>query len=342
MPIECTTYIPTTNSTSGFAASPSRATAAATTASLSRADCVTKSKPGENQCSGLVVSAHGRHYVVEIAGGELLHCYPRGKRGKIACGDQLTIQRSGDQQGAIIDVEPRSSLLYRSDRHRQKMIAANIDQAVVVVAAKPAFHEELLMRCLVACEQQHIKALIVLNKTDLIEETTATARKLALYESLGYKVVPLSAKHDVTPLLRPLRGHRNVVVGQSGMGKSTIVNALVPNAKARTAEFSAKLDSGKHTTSGARLYHLDADTSIIDSPGMQTFGLRHLSPPDFVNGFPEFLPFLGRCRFDDCSHTVEPGCAIATAVERTEIDATRWNAYRMLMKELETRPPEWA
>ena len=123
---------------------------------------------------------------------------------------------------------------------------------------------------------------------------------------------------------------------------SQIVNALVPNAKARTAEFSAKLDSGKHTTSGARLYHLDADTSIIDSPGMQTFGLHHLSPPDLVNGFPEFLPFLGRCRFADCSHTVEPGCAIATAVERTEIDARRWNAYRMLMKELETRPPEWA
>jgi ribosome biogenesis GTPase len=126
------------------------------------------------------------------------------------------------------------------------------------------------------------------------------------------------------------------------MGKSTIVNALVPDAKARTAEFSTKLDAGKHTTTGARLYHLDPDTSIIDSPGMQTFGLHHLSQPDLVNSFPEFRSFLGRCRFDDCRHTVEPGCAIAEAVERNEIDERRWNAYRVLTKELESRPPEWA
>jgi len=252
------------------------------------------------------------------------------------------IERSGDQQGAIIKVQPRTSLVYRSDRHRQKIIAANVTQVVVVVAAMPAFHEDLLLRCLVACEQQDIKGLIVLNKTDLIDETVPTAGQLALYESLGYTVVPLSAKQDVTPILPPLHGHRSVVVGQSGMGKSTIVNALVPDAKARTAEFSTKLDAGKHTTTGARLYHLDPDTSIIDSPGMQTFGLHHLSQLDLVNGFPEFRPFLGSCRFDDCRHTVEPGCAIAEAVERNEIDERRWNAYRVLTKELESRPPEWA
>ena len=292
--------------------------------------------------TGLVVSTHGRHYIVEIAGGELLHCYPRGKKSKLACGDQVRIERSGDQQGAIIEVQPRTSLLYRSDRHRQKMIAANVTQAVVVVAAKPAFHEDLLLRCLVACEQQHIKGLIVLNKTDLIDETAPTARQLELYESLDYTVVPLSAKQDVAPLLPHLRAHRNVMVGQSGMGKSTIINALVPNAKARTAEFSAKLDAGKHTTTSTRLYHLDADTSIIDSPGMQTFGLHHLSQTDLVNSFPEFRPIHGRCRFDDCRHTVEPGCAIIAAVERAEIDERRWNAYRLLTNELESKPPEWA
>lgn len=303
---------------------------------------MTKHKSAGEPASGLIVSAHGRHYVVEIAGGELLHCYPRGKRGKLACGDQVMIERSGDQQGAIIKVQPRTSLLYRSDRHRQKIIAANVTQVVVVVAAMPAFHEDLLLRCLVACEQQDVKGLIALNKTDLIDETAPTAGQLALYESLGYTVVPLSAKQDVSPILPPLHGHRSVVVGQSGMGKSTIVNALVPDAKARTAEFSTKLDAGKHTTTGARLYHLDPDTSIIDSPGMQTFGLHHLSQPDLVNGFPEFRSFLGSCRFDDCRHTVEPGCAIAEAVEHNEIDERRWNAYKVLTRELENRPPEWA
>ena len=198
------------------------------------------------------------------------------------------------------------------------------------------------MRCLVACEQQHIKGLIALNKTDLITESASTAQRLELYESLGYTVVPLSAKQDVAPLLPALHGHRSVVVGQSGMGKSTIVNALVPDAQARTAEFSSKLDAGKHTTTSAHLYHLDAETSIIDSPGMQTFGLHHLSQTDLVNGFPEFRSFLGRCRFDDCLHTVEPGCAILMAVERKEIDERRWNAYRALTVELGSNPPEWA
>ena len=292
--------------------------------------------------TGLVVSTHGRHCIVEVADGEVLHCYPRGKKSKTACGDQVRIERTGDQQGVITDVQPRTSLLYRSDRHRQKIIAANISQAVVVVAAKPAFHEDLLLRCLVACEQQHIKGLIALNKTDLITESASTAQQLQLYESLGYIVVPLSAKQDVAPLLPALHGHRSVVVGQSGMGKSTIVNALAPDAQARTAEFSSKLDAGKHTTTSAHLYHLDAETSIIDSPGMQTFGLHHLSQTDLVNGFPEFRSFLGRCRFDDCLHTVEPGCAILMAVERKEIDERRWNAYRALTVELESNPPEWA
>lgn len=291
--------------------------------------------------SGLVVAAHGRHYIVEAPGGALLLCYPRGKKSKCACGDRVTFERSGDQQGAIIEVLPRTSLLFRSDRHRQKMIAANVTQAVIVVAAKPAFHEDLLLRCLIACEQQHIKGLIVLNKTDLIAESAATARRLELYELLGYPVVALSAKQDVAPLVAALSGQRNAIVGQSGMGKSTIVNALVPDAKARTAEFSATLDAGKHTTTSARLYHVDADTSIIDSPGMQTFGLHHLSQTDLVNAFPEFRSLLGGCRFDNCRHTVEPGCAILAAVERKEIEKRRWDAYRVLSNELESRPPAW-
>ena len=292
--------------------------------------------------AGLVTAAHGRHYVVELRDGDLLHCYPRGKKNSYACGDIVDIERSGDRQGTIKHLHPRTSLLYRSDRFRQKIIAANVTQAVIVVAAKPAFNEDFLLRCLIACEQQYIKALIVLNKTDLVEETAKTAVQLALYRKLGYPVVPLSAHNDISPLRSALQGQRNVLVGQSGMGKSTIVNALLPDVQARTAEISEALDSGKHTTTSAQLYHLDAETTIIDSPGLQTFGLLHLSQSDLVNCFPEFKPFLGHCRFDDCRHTVEPGCAVISALKENRVDERRWSAYCELVAELDAKPPEWA
>ena len=215
-------------------------------------------------------------------------------------------------------------------------------QVAIVVAAQPAFDEDLLMRCLIACAQQRIKALIVLNKTDLVDETARTAIQLALYGELGYLVMPLSAKTDISPLRGALHGHRNVMVGQSGMGKSTIVNALIPGAKARTAEISRALDSGKHTTTSAHLYRIDAETSIIDSPGLQTFGLLHIQQSELVACFPEFMPFLGHCRFDDCRHIVEPGCAVIAARDQKEIDQRRWKAYCDFMSELQSKPPDWA
>lgn len=292
--------------------------------------------------TGRITGAHGRHYVVELPDAQLLHCFPRGKKSNYACGDVVDVERSGSGQGSITNLHPRKSLLYRSDRFREKIIAANITQAVIVVAARPAFNEDLMMRCLVACEEQGIKAIIVLNKTDLIEESAAAREQLRLFQSLGYPVVELCAKQDVSPLLPLLGGHSSVVVGQSGMGKSTIINALVPDAQARTAEISEALDSGRHTTTSAQLYHLDHAGDIIDSPGLQTFGVLHVGRDNLARSFQEFLPLLGHCRFDDCRHVVEPGCAIIAAVERGEIDPRRWNVYKSLLQELESKPPEWA
>lgn len=307
--------------------------------------------------TGLVTAAHGRHYVVELADGGLLHCFPRGKKASYACGDIVDVERAGDKQGKIKNGRPRKSLLYRSDRYRQKIIAANITQAVIVVAAKPAFNEDLLLRCLIACEQQQIAALIALNKTDLVEETARTAIQLTLYRELGYPVVPLSARNDISPLRSALQGHCSVLVGQSGMGKSTIVNALLPDVQARTAEISEALGTGKHTTTSTRLYQLNDESSIIDSPGLQTFGLLHLTQDELIGCFPEFKPLLGHCRFDDCRHTVEPGCAVISAVGNNEngantidknksdenrVDERRWSAYRKLVAELDAKPPEWA
>ena len=292
--------------------------------------------------TGLVTAVHGRHYAVELADGRMLHCYPRGRNTSYACGDIVDIEPSGDLQGTIRTHHRRSSLLYRSDRFRQKIIAANVTQAVIVVAAEPPFNEDLLMRCLIACEQQHIKALIVLNKMDLSEQAARAQAQLSLYTELGYSLVKLSAVTDISPLGSAVQGHRNVMVGQSGMGKSTIVNALIPGTKARTAEISRTLRSGKHTTTSAQLYHFDSRTDIIDSPGLQSFGLLHVSRSALIACFPEFTPFLGKCRFDDCRHTVEPGCAIIAAIHAGQVAERRWKVYFELTKELDSKPPDWA
>ncbi|HWQ37783.1 MAG TPA: ribosome small subunit-dependent GTPase A [Burkholderiales bacterium] len=291
---------------------------------------------------GLVVSAHGRHYVVELADGTALHCYPRGKRSDLACGDRVRVRRAAADQAVIESVAQRTSALYRSDDFRQKVIAANVTQVLVVVAGRPPFSEELLVRCLVAAEQQRLKALVVLNKIDLEVESAAASKRLRLYEQLGYPLLKLSAREDVSPLCPWLSGQTSVLVGQSGMGKSRIVKALVPDAEVRIGEISEALGAGRHTTTSARLYHLDRDSHLIDSPGMQTFGLQHLSLSELADAFPELRPLRGACRFKDCRHVIEPGCAIRAAVEEGKIEPRRWQAYRAIAEELAEKRPDWA
>ena len=286
---------------------------------------------------GQVVAVHGRHYRVELTDGRTLACFPRGKKSLVACGDRVEVLTTAPDQGVIEAVDPRRSLLYRSDRHRQKLIAANVTQMVIVLAAMPSFYEELLNRCLVAAEHQGIAALIVLNKFDLVEPSARALEALQAYADLGYRVLPLMAKRDVSPLKEHLTGHTSVLVGQSGMGKSTIINALVPGAGAPVADISMALDSGRHTTTHAQLYRLDASTALIDSPGMQEFGLLHLSVEELQQAFPEFWPHLGHCRFNDCRHRGEPDCAIQAAADRAEISPRRIDCYRKLLAETEAK-----
>ncbi|HEU5282471.1 MAG TPA: ribosome small subunit-dependent GTPase A [Burkholderiales bacterium] len=282
---------------------------------------------------GRVVAAHGRHYLVELADGSEIACFPRGKKSLIACGDRVAVLSTAKGQGVIEAVDPRRSLLYRSDQHREKLIAANVTQMIAVLAAVPSFYEELLIRCLAAAEHQGIRALIVLNKFDLVEESARARAALEPYRALGYEVLPLIAKREVAPLRAHLQGHTSVLVGQSGMGKSTIVNALVPGAAAAVSDISAALDSGRHTTTHARLYRLDAHSALIDSPGLQEFGLGHVPLRELDRTFVEFRPLLGSCRFNDCLHRGEPDCAVAAAAERGEIRSQRLTVYRRLVEE---------
>jgi ribosome biogenesis GTPase len=296
-----------------------------------------KSRAQPTLHTGQVVASFGRSYRIELDDtsdkpGTLIECSTRGKKSDIACGDRVSVQHSGDNSGVIEAILPRTTLLYRSDAHKQKLIAANVTQAVMVVAPVPSFYDDLINRCLAACEHAGITPLIVLNKTDL-PQAAAAWEALAVYRTLGYRVVGLSAKQDIAPLEALLEGHTSVLVGQSGMGKSTVVNKLVPDALLRVAETSIALDSGKHTTTGARLLHINTNSHLIDSPGLQSFGLHHLNTEDTAHAFIEFRAWIGQCRFRDCTHRMEPGCAIESARAAGHIAATRLAAYRTLVEE---------
>jgi ribosome biogenesis GTPase len=278
---------------------------------------------------GQIIAAFGRHYLAELPDGEILECVPRGKKSEVACGDNVEVTRTGDGQGVIDRIAPRTTLLYRSDAFKQKLIAANVTQIIVVVATEPSFNDELLARCLLAAHDQNLSTLIVLNKCDLPQIAAARAQ-LAPYGKIGYRVLELSAKQNIAPLLPYVQGHTSVLVGQSGMGKSTLLNALIPDARAATREISTVLDSGKHTTTHAKLYHLNSQSHLIDCPGVQLFGLHHLDFAAIERSFPEFLPHLGNCRFANCTHSHEPDCAIRKATAEGKIDERRLKLFQQI------------
>ena len=291
----------------------------------------------------LVVAAYGKRYEVELADDlnintRRISCVTRGKKTDLACGDLVNIKLTDKAEGVVESSLPRQSLLYRSNAFKSKILASNVTQIVIVLATQPSFYEALLNRCLIAAEAAKIKPLIVLNKCDLGDATDAK-NKLKLYQDLGYEVVHLSAKQDVSALKPHLSKHQSVLVGQSGMGKSTIINALLPNQNVRTQIMSEALDSGKHTTTATHLYHLDdpifgENTSLIDSPGLQEFGLNHLSQQDLELAFIEFKPYLGHCRFNNCSHSHEPDCAIIQASTQHKISTVRHDIYQVISSEL--------
>jgi len=289
--------------------------------------------------SGTIVASFGRQFSVELGDGTQVACVTRGKRTDIACGDRVAIAMTAHGQGVIESTAPRTSLFYRSDIQREKLIAANVTQIVIVLAV-PAFHRELLDRCLAAAEDAQIRSLLVLNKMDLPAADDAL-RSLELYRALGYEVLPLAAKIDLAPLRARLAGHLSVLVGQSGMGKSTIINRLVPDAAARVGDLSHALGSGRHITTHARLYHLDATSHIIDSPGMQEFGLHHVGPTELAHCFVEFGRHLGHCKYNDCKHLTEPGCAVSAALEHGEIRPQRVESYRKLVMQLMQKEKRW-
>lgn len=288
---------------------------------------------------GLVVATHGRHVMVETPERERVLCHPRGKKSEVVVGDRVRWQAAGDE-GVIEHIEPRSNLLFRQDEWRTKSFAANLDQILVLVAGEPVFSESQLTRALIAAAQAGIRAVIGLNKTDLPSAAAARDR-LRPYRAMGVDVIELALKADPVASTRTLHelldGHTTLVLGPSGTGKSTLINLMVPRALAEVGEISTALNSGRHTTTTTRWYWLGETSgagALIDSPGFQEFGLRQVEPPELAPLMPDFAPFLGGCRFHNCTHRHEPDCAVRDAVERGEISAGRYRIYGELFDEL--------
>ncbi|KAF1045399.1 MAG: Small ribosomal subunit biogenesis GTPase RsgA [Herbaspirillum frisingense] len=289
-----------------------------------------------NHESGLVIAAHGRHYLVQAA-EQKLQCVTRGKKSDVAVGDRIRFARTSPNQGVVEAIDERKTLLYRSDQYKSKLLAANVDQLFIVVATEPSFSDDLVSRSLVAAESAGVDAHLILNKTDIEAALPKTRERLQVYARLGYPVHEMSATarpDDTRAVFLPLlQGKSTILIGQSGMGKSSIINLIVPDADIATREISAALDTGKHTTTFTRLYQMDDEASIIDSPGFQEFGLYQLSEGMLERAFRDFTPYLGKCRFYNCHHLNEPGCAVLEAVQSGEIAPMRHQLYAQLVHE---------
>jgi len=298
---------------------------------------------------GLVVASFGRHMLVESPGGDRRICHPRGKKAQAVVGDRVQWQRTHDE-GTIEKVEPRRNLFYRQDEIRTKSFAANLDQVLVLIAADPEFSEHQLSRALIAAEAEHITPLIALNKSDLVEPFERAWGRLLPYQHMGYGVLPLSLRLskdvDREHLMAHLQGKTTLVLGPSGAGKSTLINLLVPGATAQTGEISRALNSGKHTTTSTTWYWVDEarTTALIDSPGFQEFGLHQLEATHLAGLMRDLKPHLGQCRFYNCTHRHEPGCAVISAVAHAEaehpVTANRYRIYCDLFEEL-SQPPRY-
>ncbi|MGH8704863.1 MAG: ribosome small subunit-dependent GTPase A [Burkholderiales bacterium] len=279
-----------------------------------------------------MIAGYGRECLVRSGDGMLLACKARNRRVQPVCGDRVHLARPAPDQGVIEALAPRASEFSRSSAYRTKVIAANVTQVVILVACEPSFSDELVCRVLVAAGRAQIPALLALNKIDLEARRGEARRRVEPFRRAGLHVVELAAKFDVRPLLPQLHGQRSVLVGQSGMGKSTLVKALVPDAAVRIGEVSRFLDAGRHSTTAARLYAVDTHTEIVDTPGVSEFGLAGLDARAIAAGFSEFAAHAPGCRFNDCRHLAEPGCAVRAAAVAGALHPRRLELYERIVK----------
>ena len=286
---------------------------------------------------GLIISSFGRQFIVELD-GKTYQAVTRSKKTEYVVGDVVKLDIINQEQAQIMDLIPRQNLVYRSDRNRSKIIASNIHQIIIVVAIKPNFNPAFLDSCLISAETSGIKPLILVNKMDLAESAEFAQQLEDLYvKQLGYSLIKISASKDCGALIPWLENKRSLLIGQSGMGKSTITNIICPEAGARVKEITKYETSGAHTTTNATLYHINQTSDLIDCPGLQEFGLFHIEADQLAEYFPEMRDLLGQCKFMNCRHLQEPNCAVSQAVKNGKINPERYAFYQRLAENLKTK-----
>jgi len=298
---------------------------------------------------GLVISRFGQHADVEADDGSIHRCNLRRSINSLVTGDKV-VWRQGNAinndriNGVIEAVHTRKSVLTRPDMYDGiKPIAANIDQVLIVTTTVPEFSTAILDRYLVAIEDTELNPVIILNKHDLLTDSDKSdiEAELCNYQKLGYQVLYVSNKtqYGLEALQELLNDRVSIFVGQSGVGKSTLVNSLMPEAKILTQEVSENSGLGQHTTTTARLYHFESGGKLIDSPGIREFSLWHLEPQRIAWCFTEFRKVLGTCKFRDCRHDNDPGCAIQKAAELGEITPQRLSSYHRIITSMAQNKP---
>jgi ribosome biogenesis GTPase len=291
---------------------------------------------------GLVVTQYRDQADVESVAdsGYVKRCFLRANLGSVVTGDRV-VWRDSEQKGVVVSVLPRHSQLARPDSFgNMKTVAANIDRMLITVAPQPEPHANLIDRYLVVAETLGLSAVLLVNKVDLFSDEAGSALKqlLADYRSLGYPVYEVSAHTGagMEALTNLLSEGTSVFVGQSGTGKSSLIQKLLPDETIKIGELSEQVNKGRHTTTHSRLYHFPNGGCCIDSPGIREFGLWHMTPVEVAAGFREFQPFLGSCRFRDCRHKNDPGCALQQAVKENKVSAARFESYMRIIDSLDT------
>lgn len=297
-------------------------------------------KHGEEQHRGLVISHHGKQLLVEdLESGQQTRCAARATVGRVITGDRVRWHPASKGPGVITAIEPRDSLLERPDPYgRPKPVAANVDEIIVVIAVEPAPNDYLIDRYLIAIERAGIEPVLLLNKSDLLDpDSEQIPALLNRYQSIGYTVLQASCelRHGLDGLRQRMTGRTSILVGQSGVGKSSLVKALLPEQEIAIGELSETSGEGLHTTRTSTLYHLPDGGDLIDSPGIRDFGIWQLTVQDVAKGFPEFRARAHACRFNDCTHRHEPGCAVKAALEAGEIDPARYRNYLHMLEDIE-------